>query len=343
MSPYVYFFIFYLFYCVYLFHLLNFLSYIWIFKSWRDCLKKILFIIVLAICCSSTAFAVSERELFEKGVLFLKQDKNQEAVDSFTALIKIAPQNPNAYKNRGVAYMKLNRYDAAIEDFEQVKKILSDLKGLYSNLGVAWYYKEDYTRAINNYDKEISLSPDNHFAYFNRAICRAELKEYGASLKDIIKTLELMPKFYLALCLKGDLHTDMNQPQKAKKAYEHAILIEPDKVYAKEKLEGLKKQGPMAETQKESSPASIIAVNRSEDYELQTGAFQVQDNALLMRKKLEKNGYTARILELKGINNTPWYLVRTGVYSRQEAAESFKAILKKDMGIDVIIRPYDRF
>jgi tetratricopeptide (TPR) repeat protein len=307
-------------------------------------LKKILFVIVLAICCSSTAFPASERELFENGVNFLKQDKNQEAVNSFTALIKMAPQNPNAYKNRGVAHMKLNRYDAAINDFEQVKKILPDLKGLYSNLGVAWYYKEDYTRAIKNYDKEISLSPDNHFAYFNRAICRAELKEYGASLKDINKTLELMPKFYLALCLKGDLHTNMNQPKKAKQAYERAILIEPDKVYAKEKLEGLiQKQGPMAETPKESSPASTIAATRSENYELQTGAFQVQDNALLMRKKLKKNGYTARILELKRPKNTTWYLVRTGVYSRQEAAESFKTILKNNMGLDAIIRPYDQF
>jgi tetratricopeptide (TPR) repeat protein len=345
MSPPVYFFVFYLFYCVYPFHLLNFLSYnIWIFKSWRDCLKKILFVIVLALCCSSTAFPASERELFENGVNFLKQDKNQEAVDSFTALIEMAPQNPNAYKNRGVAHMKLNQYDAAINDFEQVKKILPDLKGLYSNLGVAWYYKKDYTRAIENYDKEISLSPDNHFAYFNRAICRAELKEYGASLKDINKTLELVPKFYLALCLKGDLHTNINQPQKAKQAYEQAILIEPDKVYAEEKLESLiQRQGPMAETQKESSPASTIASTLSENYELQTGAFQVQDNALLMQKKLEKNGYTARILEFKRPQNTTWYLVRTGVYSRPETAESFKEILKNNMGIDAIIRPYDRF
>jgi len=99
----------------------------------------------------------------------------------------------------------------------------------------------------------------------------------------------------------------------------------------------------MAETQKESSPASTIAATLSEDYELQTGAFQVQDNALLMLKKLEKDGYTARILELKSPQNTTWYLVRTGRYSQKKAAESFKANLKSDMGLDAIIRPYDRF
>jgi tetratricopeptide (TPR) repeat protein len=308
-------------------------------------LKKRLLVIVLAIFFCITASADSEKEVFERGVLFLKQDKNQEAVDSFTELIKMAPQNPDAYKNRGVAHMKLNQYDAAIDDFEQVKKILPDLKGLYSNLGVAWYYKKDYARAIENYDKEISLSPDNHFAYFNRAICLAELKEYKASLEDINKTLELVPRFYLALCLKGDLLTNMNRSKQAKQAYEGAMLIEPDKAYAREKLEDLAQaDDPMTRPKTEPSPATAAAAaDASGKYELQTGAFQVQDNALKLQKKLEKNGHTARVLALKGRNNTTWYLVRTGIYSQRQTAESFKATLKNDMGIEAIIRPYNRF
>jgi len=307
-------------------------------------LKKILFVIVLAIFCCTVVLADSEKELFERGVLCLKQDKNQEAVDSFTELIKMAPQNPDAYKNRGVAHMKLNQYDAAIDDFEQVKKILPDLKGLYSNLGVAWYYKQDYTRAIENYDKEISFSPDNHFAYFNRAICRTELKDYKESLKDINKTLELMPKFYLALCLKGDLLGNLNQVQQAKQAYELAISIEPDKAYAKTKLEDLmKKYESIVQVPKKSSPPPLESDPPSGDYELQIGAFQVQDNAQLMQKKLETNGYKARILELISRSNTTWYLVRTGVYTRQEEADSLKIILKKELGLDTITRPFDRF
>ena len=157
-----------------------------------------------------------------------------------------------------------------------------------------------------------------------------------------------MPKFYLALCLKGDLHTNMNQPQKAKQAYERAILIEPQKVYAKEKLEELMLENdPMAKIQKGPLSASTITLTSSTrtsgEYELQTGAFQLQENALRMQKKLERKGYKARILELKGLKNTTWYLVRTGVYPRQDAAKSFKAILKNDIGGDVIIRPFGRF
>lgn len=327
---------------------------------------------VIAISLVSPAFAVSEKELFDTGVNFLKQDKFQEAVDTFTALIAMAPENPDAYKNRGVAYMKLNLYDQAIKDFERTKQIMPNLKGLYSNLGVAWYYKADFPRAIENYDTEISQSPDNHFAYFNRAICRYELKDYDGSLKDITKTLSLSPEFYLALCLKGDLLSKMNQAEKAKQAYEKAILIDPDQAYAKEQLAALKLDSkPMADSPKDPAKvtAAVVVQKKMPDphslpvrvgektekasspglqgsagnYELQTGAYRVRDNAVDMQKKLEKAGYEAKLLELTRPNQIVWYLVRTGIYETKEAAQTAKAILENNAKTEAVVRPFGQF
>lgn len=303
-------------------------------------MKKFFLLILIFTSFHLPVFAESEKELFENGVTFLKQERYQEALDTFTALISIAPGNPDAYKNRGVAHMKMDHYDLAIEDFERTKEIVPDLKGLHSNLGVAWYYKEDYPRAIQNYDKEISLSPENHFAYFNRAICMAELNEYEKSLVDINKTLELFPEFYLALCLKGNLFTKMNQPQKAKQAYEKAILIDPDKTYAREQIAGLpldEVQGVKKQSVSLSEPAAIG------NYELQAGAFQVSDNAKKRQKKMEENGYKVKIIEVTKSNDITWYLVRTGVYNQRKDAESAKISLKKNHGIDTIIRQVGRF
>ena len=283
---------------------------------------------VISISLTSSVFAVSEKELFEKGVSCLKQDKYQEAVTAFSELIKMAPENPDAYKNRGVAYMKLNLYDQAIADFERTKEIMPSLKGLHSNLGVAWYYKSDYPKAIENYKQEILLSPDNHFAYFNRAICLYELKEYDKSLEDIAKTLELLPGFYLALCLKGDLYTKMNQLQQAKHAYEAAISIDPDPVYAREQLAGLN-DGVL--------PGGGVT------YELQSGAFQLRDNAEKMQEKLAKNGYKAKIFVVTRPGKIIWYLVRSGIYSSKNEAQADKNTLKQDLRIDSIVRPSGKF
>lgn len=203
-------------------------------------MKKIVCLVLLFLCLlNSYVFASTEKELFDTGVRLLKQDQYPEAVDAFTRLLEIDPENADAFKNRGVAYMKMSEYDLAIADFQRTQKIVPDLKGLYSNLGVAWYYKADYTRAIENYDKEIALSPDSHYAYFNRAICWAELKAYEKSLEDIAKTLSLSPDFYLAHCLKGDLYVNLREPDKARQAYQKAIDVAPDQAYAKQRLAAL--------------------------------------------------------------------------------------------------------
>ncbi len=312
-------------------------------------MKKIFILIVIVLGLSSPAFCASEKELFKSGLDLLKQDRYQEAVDTFTLLIDVAPENPHAYRNRGVAYMKLNQYDKAINDFQRTKEIVPDLKGLHSNLGVAWYYKEDYPKAIENYDKEISLSPDNYFAYFNRAICRAVLEDYEKSFSDITKTIELLPEFYLAFCLKGDLLVKMNRPHEAKQAYENAISIDPDQTYAKEQLAGLKLDSAPSE---KSDPAQVPVVEKTNSpalasvqgsYELQVGAFQVRDNAMAMEKKLEEKGYEAMVLELTRPNKITWFLVRVGKYSRQGEAAADKDSLKNDLGIDAIIKASGQF
>ncbi|MCG8684129.1 MAG: tetratricopeptide repeat protein, partial [Desulfobacterales bacterium] len=222
-------------------------------------MKKIVCLVLLSLCLlNSNVFASKEKELFDKGVRFLKENQYPEAVEAFSRLLEIDPENPDAYKNRGVAYMKMNEYDLAIDDFQRTQKIVPDLKGLYSNLGVAWYYKADYTRAIENYDKEIALSPYSHYAYFNRAICWAELKAYEKSLEDIARTLSLSPDFYLAHCLKGDLYVNLREPEKARKAYQKAVEVAPEQTYAKQRLAAL---GP------EPEPEQQVAAERVEDRE----------------------------------------------------------------------------
>jgi tetratricopeptide (TPR) repeat protein len=334
--------------------------------------RKIVFLVWFFVCFLSTAvFASEEKQLFEQGIQYLKQDQHEKAVDTFTALIAIDPRNPDAYKNRGVAYMKLDQYDLAIMDFEKTREIIPDLKGLYSNLGVAWYYKADYQKAIENYDKEISLSPDSHYAYFNRAICWAELKEYGKSLKDISHTLALAPDFYLAHCLKGDILLEIKDMEAARSAYEKALEVDPEQAYARDQLEKIG-PAPVRETQPEpdemadsaqtvAQPAASPKVTPSEGetkteakpetqskekrsgYEIQAGAYQEKGNAQKKMSQLVQKGYNARILVLTRPNKITWYLVRTGTYPDRKQAEQAKSLFIKDTGMDAFVRPRDRF
>ena len=200
-------------------------------------MKKILCMIIFLVGMGTSGFAMTEKEWFDKGVEHLKQEQYDEAVESFSELISLAPQNPDAYKNRGVAHMKQDQYDLAIADFQKTLELVPDLKGIYSNLGVAWYYKGDFVKSIENYDQEIKRTPDSHFALFNRAICLAEIESFEKSLADVDRSIELEPRFYLAHCLKGDLLLKLKKPEQAQSAYEVAMALDPDQEYAREQME----------------------------------------------------------------------------------------------------------
>jgi len=303
-------------------------------------LKKLLILILLVLSCNSISFAQTDQEIFENGVLFFKQGLYQEAIDQFSELIKQAPQNADAYKNRGVAYMKQEKFDQAIQDFEQAKSIFPQLKDLYSNLGVAWYYKKNCEKAIENYDIEIQMSPENSVAYFNRALCRVELNQPIPANKDLDKTLELKPDFYWAICFKADLLAADNDHAGAMEMYEKALKVNPDNPYPTEKMAELDKN---RQQKKDKTPVVNQPSVKQKDsskhvYALQAGVFKNQSNANKRNKLLLKNDFDSRILILKGKNDIDYYSVRIGSYTLKKDAIQAKADLMKKMKIESIIR-----
>jgi len=310
--------------------------------------------ILLPLFFYTISFAETEKEFFDNGVLYFKQGHYQKAVDAFSKLIELAPDNADAYKNRGVTHMKQEKFDLAIKDFETAQKLFPELKGLHSNLGVAWFYKKEYEKAIQNYDIEIEINPENHVAYFNRALCFAELYRNKEALDDLSQTLKLKPDFYLAICYKADLLARQGDTALAIETYETAIKH----TYATKKLDELKQKikeikkfdpPPKKPAIKAASNSSAIKptsarpgvkASSNKRYALQAGAFHNPENADKIKDELAQYGIDSRILVLKDSKDRIWYLVRSGDYPDKTAARKTMVSLKEELGIKSVIRPF---
>jgi len=309
-------------------------------------LKKIIFLFLISLYSYTNTYAQTEKEIFDAGVLLFKQGQYQQAIDSFSKLIEVAPDNADAYKNRGVSYMKQEKFDLAVLDFEKAKKLFPELKGLYSNLGVAWYYKKEYEKAIENYDIEIEMAPENHVAYFNRALSLAELGKNKEALEDLSRTLKLRPDSYWAICYKGDLLAEEGDNIAAIETYKEAVEQNPEDSYAKGKLAQLRQLLSQKETLKEketiaepeSKPENTN--DSSSMYALQAGAFLNQENANKMNAKLLKNGFDSRVLIIEGSKDRTWYLVRSGSYANKKEAQKASVPFKENLGFKPMVRPF---
>ncbi|MEE4364563.1 MAG: tetratricopeptide repeat protein [Desulfotignum sp.] len=326
-------------------------------------MKKILWFVLAAMLFCATAGGQTEKvsdeavekDLFETGVLQFKQGEYQQAVDTFTDLIKLFPQNADAFKNRGVAHMKLEKFDDAIADFESAKKISPTLKGVYSNLGVIWYYRENYEKAIENYNSEIEITPDNAVAYFNRALCMTKLGETENAISDLTAAISISPDFYWAICYKADLLAHTGRVEEAIALYETAIEKDRENTYAIEKLARLQDtatdaagEGALAasaqgadqlEASRHAGDENTEAGSDTPLYTLQAGAFLNQENAQHLKEKLIENGFDAKILVLTDKKQRSWYLVRSNQYSSQDDARKDTAAIQNLTGTAPVIRP----
>jgi len=298
-------------------------------------LKKIILVILLFLSFYTIIFAETKKELFDSGVLFFKQGYYNYAVDQFSRLIKLAPENAGVYKNRGVSYMKQEKFDLAIKDFERAKALFPDLKGIYSNLGVAWFYKKNYKKAIENYDNEIKLAPENYVAYFNRALCFTELGKKNKAIDDLSQTLVLKPDFYLAICYKADLLAQQGENAKAVETYETGIKH----TYASEKTAQLKQKIKEIKNIARPENKPEIKNDLNKRYAIQVGAFLKQENANRIKKKMLQRGLDTRILVLQDKKKRIWYILRSGDYPNKTAAVKSMLAIKEKLDIEALVRP----
>jgi tetratricopeptide (TPR) repeat protein len=93
------------------------------------------------------------------------------AIEDFTRVIKIDPDNADAYSERALTYTRKKDYNRAITDFSRAIQIDPDNRLFYKHRGDVYMEKKDYNRAIEDY--EASLRIDSSDIDIQRSIQRA--------------------------------------------------------------------------------------------------------------------------------------------------------------------------
>ena len=140
---------------------------------------------------------LEHKELYERGVQLLNENKLDEAIAVFTEIIDfmgiginhiVGKAKAPSYLGRGNAYMRKKNYPHAIADYGKAIELQADSTA-YNNRGIAYKEQGDYVRAIADYDKAIELDPSNKSAIYNREIAMAlqHTEEFKQELQKQLK------------------------------------------------------------------------------------------------------------------------------------------------------------
>ncbi len=166
------------------------------------------------------------------GDVFVKLNKFELAIQSYTKAISIEKDSNFLYLNRGYCYYTIKDYKNAETDYlKAITLSKTEVDLLYDNLSLLYFDTKEYTKSLEYTTKRITLNPKNYTAYLDRGLVNRKLKNYAKAEQDFDKCLSLKPDFFRAFGYKAYLYLELNQYQKAFDLAKKSITINPEYGY----------------------------------------------------------------------------------------------------------------
>ncbi|XP_068278042.1 small glutamine-rich tetratricopeptide repeat-containing protein beta-like [Nyctibius grandis] len=115
-------------------------------------------------------------QLKDEGNNHMKEENYGAAVDCYTRVIELDPNNAVYYCNRAAAQSKLNNYSEAIKDCESAIAIDPKYSKAYGKMGLALTSVNKYEEAVTSYQKALDLDPENDSYKSNLKIAEQKLR-----------------------------------------------------------------------------------------------------------------------------------------------------------------------
>lgn len=166
-------------------------------------------------------------------------DNYDEAIDCYTKLLEIEPDNDKVYYELGHLYLQKNDSMPAVNAFSMALEKDEENPFYHNSMAFALVQLEQYDDAIEHYQKAININPD---PYWTSIVCQAlgsvylEIKENPEAAIVLYQTAAVLnPDSEESQLAIGDTYFSLEEYDNAIKAYCDAIKINPEnaKAYCK--------------------------------------------------------------------------------------------------------------
>ena len=166
-------------------------------------------------------------------------DNYDEAIDCYTKLLEIEPENDKVYYELGHLYLQKNESLPAVNAFSMALEKDDENPFYHNSMAFALVQLEQYDDAIEHYQKAININPD---PYWTSIVCQAlgsvylEIKNNPEAAIVLYQTAAVLnPECDESQLAIGDTYFSMEEYDNAIRAYCDAIKINPEnaKAYCK--------------------------------------------------------------------------------------------------------------
>lgn len=128
---------------------------------------------------------------FNSAVAKLQQQNYPEAVEAFSEVIRLEPDNWRPYLGRAIAYRNQGDYQNAVKDYDETLRLNPENVTAYAGRGISKRRLGDNQGAIADYTAAIRRDEDYGQAYYNRGLSKLDLNDREGALEDFRRAVEI--------------------------------------------------------------------------------------------------------------------------------------------------------
>ncbi|MFN8577100.1 MAG: tetratricopeptide repeat protein [Candidatus Sericytochromatia bacterium] len=187
-------------------------------------------------------------DLFKKGVTLLSIKRYSESLEFFDKLLKLKPNDAEAYNYKAHVYTQLGNFSEAIKLADKAIELKENYREAYLNKGTALFMMSRYAEALIQYHKTIQIDKNYAEGYFNLGSCYMMIEgKKKEAIQAFTKALEITPNYPEALYNRACAYVSQSYFDECIRDLETAVGI--DKNY-KSMLKIDKDFSPIHESQK---------------------------------------------------------------------------------------------
>jgi tetratricopeptide (TPR) repeat protein len=110
-----------------------------------------------------------KRDLYNKGVNDMSNEKFLDAIRSFDLALRLDPQYVDAWIKRGYAHFLRDEYTVAIASYDKALETDVNNAEAWNLKGLAYYKMKNYDKAIECCEKAVDINPNDGMSWYNEA------------------------------------------------------------------------------------------------------------------------------------------------------------------------------
>ena len=129
--------------------------------------------------------------LFRKGILYMADEKLEEACRSFEMLLRADPNDVEAMLKLGYSRFHLDDYTEAMRVYDKVLDIDITNSEAWNLKSLVNYEKKNYAKALDCTEKALDSDPTYAMAWYNKACYLSMLNQVSESIDSLKRSIEI--------------------------------------------------------------------------------------------------------------------------------------------------------